>query len=214
MRDSIVFYRSFYDAVKDFSPEDFKKAVSAILDYGLDGIEPESSGIEKTIFILTKPQIDANNRRRENGSKGGRPVTTGEPNNNLDITEEKPNNNQTVTKPEPNVNVNVNDNVNVNANESKRSTNFVPPTRQQVAEYIAEKGYSNVDVERFIDFYSSKGWMVGKNKMKDWKAAVRNWARSESATKPKATANKFNNFNQRSYDFDQLEKQALGAQKG
>ena len=37
-----------------------------------------------------------------------------------------------------------------------------------------------MDPEKFIDFYESKGWMVGKNKMKDWKAAVRTWERSES----------------------------------
>ena len=37
-----------------------------------------------------------------------------------------------------------------------------------------EHGY-NVDAERFVDFYRSKGWLVGKNKMKDWKAAVRSW---------------------------------------
>ena len=43
------------------------------------------------------------------------------------------------------------------------------------------KGKNNVDPARFVDFYSSKGWMVGKNKMKDWKAAVRNWENSNKA---------------------------------
>ena len=58
MRDSVVFYRSFYDAVKDLPPEDFKKSVQAIMGYGLDGIEPETTGIERTVFCLAKPQID------------------------------------------------------------------------------------------------------------------------------------------------------------
>ena len=67
----MVFYRSFYEAVKEFEPEDFKKSVMAIMDYALDGTVPESSGIEKSIYIMAKAQIDANNRRYENGLKGG-----------------------------------------------------------------------------------------------------------------------------------------------
>jgi len=51
---------------------------------------------------------------------------------------------------------------------------FIPPTVQEVAAYCRERGNS-VDPERFTDFYTSKGWMVGKNKMKDWKSAVRTW---------------------------------------
>lgn len=60
-----------------------------------------------------------------------------------------------------------------------KRTAFVPPTHEEVKSYVEEKGYAFFDAERFIDFYTSKGWMVGKNKMKDWKAAVRNWAKSE-----------------------------------
>ena len=51
---------------------------------------------------------------------------------------------------------------------------FSPPSLSEVKEYIDGKNY-HVDAEQFIDFYESKGWMVGKNKMKDWKAAVRTW---------------------------------------
>ena len=50
---------------------------------------------------------------------------------------------------------------------------FVAPSVDQVKEYCQEKGYA-IDPEAYCDFYASKGWMVGKNKMKDWKAAVRN----------------------------------------
>ena len=59
-----------------------------------------------------------------------------------------------------------------------KSTRFVPPTVQEVAEYIAEKNYV-VNAQRFVDFYESKNWFVGKNKMKDWKAAVRSWQSRE-----------------------------------
>ena len=53
---------------------------------------------------------------------------------------------------------------------------FSPPSVDDVREYCREKGY-NVDPERFVDYYTSNGWMVGRNRMKDWKSAVRNWDR-------------------------------------
>jgi len=61
---------------------------------------------------------------------------------------------------------------------------FAPPTLPEVEAYCAERKNS-VDPERFINFYTAKGWMVGKNKMKDWKAAVRTWEKGE---KPKQEA--------------------------
>ena len=60
----------------------------------------------------------------------------------------------------------------------KRSV-FTPPTLEEVKDYVSEKGYS-IDPVKFWNFYESKGWMVGKNKMKKWKAAVANWASSEN----------------------------------
>ena len=98
MRDSVVFYRSFYEAVKNLPPEEFKESVQAILNYGLDSKPPDTQGtIAHTVFSLVKPQIDANNRRYENGCKGGK----SKPNPNQDGTKVEPNPNQTDTKPEP-----------------------------------------------------------------------------------------------------------------
>ena len=72
---------------------------------------------------------------------------------------------------------------------------FAPPTVEDVRVYRDEKGCKNVDPERFVDFYSLKGWMVGKNKMKSWKAAVGTWERSswqsrEAPAQKKYDANK------------------------
>lgn len=175
MRDSVVFYRSFYEAVKALPDKEFVESVKAILDYGLDGVECETPGIAKALFTMARPQIDANNKRYENGKKGGKPKS------NQIITKDVPTDNQTETKVEPNVNVNVKENANVNVKDKgndKQAKRFTPPTPEQVKEYCVDKGY-DIDCERFVDFYESKGWMVGKNKMKDWKAAVRTWTRSQ-----------------------------------
>ena len=73
-RDSFVFYRSFYDALKELnSPEDRNNFLTAICEYAIEGNEIELTGIPKALFILVKPQLDANNRKYENGKRGGRP---------------------------------------------------------------------------------------------------------------------------------------------
>ena len=58
---------------------------------------------------------------------------------------------------------------------------FTPPTLEEVTAYCQERG-NKVDPQTFIDFYSSKGWMIGKNKMKDWKASVRTWESNDKKT--------------------------------
>ena len=55
---------------------------------------------------------------------------------------------------------------------------FVPPTLDEVQAYISENNYI-IDAQKFIDYYQSNGWVVGKTKMKDWKATVRGWERRE-----------------------------------
>jgi hypothetical protein len=56
---------------------------------------------------------------------------------------------------------------------------FTPPTVQELIAYIEEKNYYYIDPKDFIDFYESKNWMVGKNKMSKWKAAASRWHRAE-----------------------------------
>lgn len=68
---------------------------------------------------------------------------------------------------------------------------FKKPTLEEVESYCKERN-NNVDPERFIDFYESKDWMIGKNKMKDWKACIRTW---ENKTKEKIP-NWFNKQNE------------------
>lgn len=69
--------------------------------------------------------------------------------------------------------------------EIKKKRNIIPPQAEWVKEYCKERKNS-VDPEAFMDFYQSKNWMVGKSKMKDWEAAVRNWERNrDNSNKPK-----------------------------
>ena len=109
MRDSVLIYRSFWEALKYLPDKERLEAITAIIDYGLDETEPNVSGTAYALFIMAKPLIDKNNTRYQNGTKSGKSKTKPEPNRN-----------QTGTKPEANVNVNdnVNDKDNVNANDN------------------------------------------------------------------------------------------------
>ena len=63
---------------------------------------------------------------------------------------------------------------NIKKDKKERNSIFTPPSLEDVQAYCKERNNS-VDADNWYDFYLSKGWMVGKNKMKDWKAAVRTW---------------------------------------
>ena len=63
---------------------------------------------------------------------------------------------------------------------------FTPPTLEEVKNYCLERK-NEIDAEQFIDFYESKGWKVGNQKMKDWKAAIRTWERRNNNSKVKTT---------------------------
>lgn len=193
---------SVYEAITDFA------------FFGVDpaGLSP----VGRLAWKLIRPQLEASIRRydacvsngdkgKEFGKLGGRPRKT--PDNN---PKEKP---QTITPTHNplNHNDNVNDNLNENdkgviggkdltpeRNDAPAPTSadkprkvaakrpaFVAPSLQEVKDYIFEKGYT-VDAQRFIYFYESKGWMIGKNKMKDWRAAIRTWTRRPDQT-PKQT---------------------------
>lgn len=91
-REGFVFYRSFYEAINCLKkPVEKWAAMEAIILYALDGIESESSGVADMALAFVKPQIDANNRRYENGKRGGRKPKS------------EPNYNQTETKHEPSI---------------------------------------------------------------------------------------------------------------
>ena len=87
---------------------------------------------------------------------------------------------RTDAKHADNDNDNDNDNDTNNDNNSKRkSKRFSPPTLLEVEDYCFERK-NTVDASKFIDYYTSNGWKVGKNAMKDWRAAVRTWEKTQN----------------------------------
>lgn len=122
-----------------------------------------------------------------------------------------------------NIDNNIKDNIVCGTHTQESSKNvdkkprkiFRPPTTQEVREYCLERG-NDIDAEYFVNFYQSKNWMVGKNKMKDWRACVRTWEiknrqnQKQRATPSSNSNNSFHNFEQRDYDFVELEQRLAG----
>ena len=217
-RDSFIFYGSFYEAISCLDDATRLQCYDAVASYAITGIDPELNGVAKAIFALVKPQIDANNKRYNNGckgaeygKKGGRPVTK----NPIGDNDENPigdtsKNPIGVNDENPKETPNEKENENVNENEKEKEkeneppsetkrekqakekrTRFSAPSVGEVADYCWERK-NNVDPEVFVDFYSSKGWKVGKEPMKDWKACVRTWEKRKCRASPREQPASFN----------------------
>lgn len=121
-------------------------------------------------------------RNRSNGKSGGRPKIndlekpTGLPDANQMESEQKPSGNLNQEPLTTNEELLTKEPV---IKESKKtSSRFAPPSTKEVLDYMTERGYPYPkEAESFVDYYSSNGWKVGKNPMKDWKAATRNWTK-------------------------------------
>ena len=176
--DGFVFFPSYLDAIKDLPDADQLSAFRSLCSYGIYGEEPqEITPVAKAIFILTKPTIDSSKKKyaqaKANGAKGGAPKGN---QNAKKTTEKQPKNNLNKDKDKERDKDSDKDKECIIADKPPRSR-FIPPSVEEVREFCQEKNHS-IDPEKFVDYYTSNGWMVGRNKMKDWKAAVRSWAKN------------------------------------
>lgn len=206
-RKQFTWYRSYYDALKEIPAEEFRAIVLAVCAYALDGEEAELSGVARAIFTLIRPTLEVGRSKAENRSRAEQtPLSTEQDSNKREQTENKRKQTdnkrkQTDNKPEQTRKEKEKEKEREKEKESENDSycsppppsgpkRFVPPTLAEVQSYVAER-QSPVDPQGFIDFYASKGWMVGKTPMKDWKAACRNaetwerWSRKEASALPK-----------------------------
>lgn len=127
MTDSFVFYRSFYESIKEFDAETQLAFLTAVMEYALNENEIPLPVVPKALFTAVKPQLDANRKRKEHGNLGGRPrkdaAETEENKQGFSKTETIgfAKKNHRFSNEKPNVNENVN--VNVNVNEKKMCSN-------------------------------------------------------------------------------------------
>ena len=207
-RNAFLFYRSFYEAAKHLDKEAQADFMMAVCAYSLDGDVPDLSGVAAAMFALVRPTLETSRKKSASGKNGGsKPKASAkqsesreEANGKQNESKTEANAKQDESKAEAIKDIRIKDkgykdkgykeDIDITGKLSgidklggnTRAKRFTPPTLEEVAAYCRERGNS-VSPERFIDYYTSNGWKVGRNPMKDWKAAVRNWEKGE---KPKA----------------------------
>ena len=96
----------------------------------------------------------------------------------------------------PNNGHNNKEDIDINKRENKGQGRFNKPSVQEVAEYCQVRN-NGIDPEEFVAFYESKGWMVGKNPMKDWRSAIITWEKSKKKeSRPRPQQRKESAFSQ------------------
>ena len=157
MRDTTIFYRSFYEAIKELPLENQALIYDAIFSYALDFTEKDLTGICKTVFTLIKPQIDANNKRFENGTKPKtkQKESKTEAKDKQDLSKTEANNNKNNNKK---VNNNKNNNLNVNEN-NKEDGVLQTPLEKKFEEFLEyRKQIKKPVVEKSLQPLKNKLW--------------------------------------------------------
>ena len=201
-KKSFVMYCDYKKHFSLLSPEDQGHLLMAIFDYVESGAEPQLEATPLMAFSFIQAQLDRDlesyretcKRRAEAGRKSGearrakaeateqegtkRTSVHSVQQNEQEGTKRTDNDTDTENENDTENDTDIYNRGNSGESPRKKTTRFVPPTVEEVQAYCNERG-NRVNPEAFVDFYSAKGWMVGKNKMKDWKAAVRTWEKSE-----------------------------------
>ena len=192
MKNSFVLYTDYRQHTALLSVEEKAQLLDAIFAYAA-GEEVELTGMALMAFSFIKAQMDRDEekykaiceKRRIAGKMGGAPKGNSNASKQANTTKDNQKqtkqanatkNNQSQTKQADTDTDTVTDNdtvTDINSGDKPRRS-FQPPTIDEVKDYCWERK-NGIDAQSFIDFYSSKGWMIGKNKMKDWKAAIRTW---------------------------------------
>lgn len=208
MRESLIFYQSFAKAIKKLPEEEQLKALWSIIDYALEDKEPDGEGMHMVVFEMAKPQIDANTERKRNGARGGRPSKGSE-----------------VKLPEKKTDV----------PEKKKEVLLY----KDIVDYLNAKAGKNFKVNErtktFIHARINEGYVlrdfqtVIERKTAEWKGTemdqflrpetlfgtkFESYLNQKAVVSKRAKSTGFSNFEERDYNFEELETKLLGAQDG
>ena len=179
-KEYIPLFLDFNETTQDLSDDECGRLIRAIIEYANDReYEQLLTGAERIAFRFLKGVIDRNQAISEARARAG-----------SSKREQQATNENKSEQPITNI---VKEKEKEKEKEKKK---FVPPTLEEVTAYCNERK-NGVNPQKFIDFYESKGWKVGNQSMKDWKASVRTW---ESGDKKKVIAQQ---YGQRDYSSEQ-----------
>ena len=183
--ESIIFYKSFFEAIENIPENKQLLLYRALFKYYFYNEEPELEDTLKAMFKLMKPNIDnANSRYKasvENGKKGGAPKGNQNARKQPKTTQKQPKNNLNKDK-DYNKDLNKECEYSDENSFSEETTHTIPPipTLDELRSYCIENGMEDFNYEKFYNHYESNGW-INKNgtEIKNWKAKVRYWYKDD-----------------------------------
>ena len=200
-RTQFTFYASYYNAVKQLNRKDQSAVLMAICSYALEEQEPSLTGTARAIFELIKPTLDASRKKAAAGQarRQNKEEAKAKQSESKMETEREQNESKTETETEQTANENKKEKeykkeyeieieneclkeklIKRKSPDGLTRSRFKKPTVAEVVAYCKERN-NGIDGEMFVDYYEANGWHVGKQPMKDWKAAVRTWERRGKA---------------------------------
>ena len=196
-KKTFLMYKSWKSAIDDMSDEDAGRLLKAIYAYQEDGTDVPMGDPIRYVFRIIQERFDADAEEyreklaklAENGKAGGDAKWMAKDGKGWQLPSADSN---CMAKMAESVSVSVSESVSDSVTASAsgsltgtdigKRTRFQRPTVAEVSEYCDER-HNNVDPQHFVDYYDSNGWHVGKNPMKDWKAAVRTWERNSTGNR-------------------------------
>ena len=186
--ESFTMHRSYVNAMRCLPADKQYQFMDMLINYALDGVEPVNDPMFTPMFQLIKPNIDESNRKRNTMNEIKK--LRKHPYQPQDTAQETAQDTaQATTHRNGSGSGSGNGNKSGSGNgkggvegvslqkppvSSESSKRFSPPSVEEVEAYCRERG-NGVNAQKFVDHYAACGWMIGKNRMKDWRAAVRTW---------------------------------------
>ena len=191
----MVYFQIFHDMeelLEAYDDAQRGRILTAMMQYAFHGIDAQFEGVERFVWPCIRQRIDQSAEKlvklRANGARGGlskSKQTEANPSKSKQTEANPSKPKQTEANPSKPKHIKEKEQEQDKEQEHKESVavkrGFTAPTPDDVRQFCKENGITGVDPDRFCDFYTAKGWKVGNSPMKDWHAAVRNWARSDSA---------------------------------
>ena len=181
---SFTFYEDSAQVLMGLTDANAGKIVRAIINARFSGAEPDFNPMMQAVYALLKGQVDRAEKTREARSAGGKKGVSAKAAKSTNIAcnlqgnlqgdlqgdpqGDPQANESTVTLPDQNLTF---------PDRSPTVPGPFPPTTDEVRAYC-EQRKNNIDSEQFVDFYASKGWCVGNQPMRDWKASIRSWEKN------------------------------------
>ena len=203
-KPGVMLYFEMRNVFEELSNEKRGILLSAILDYSEHGIQPDFRGSLRIAWASIQPRLDRDDENdthksqqrryavyvRESKKDGVLPLPYEQWLASLPETSQPETSNDTNRYPTTTATATPTTTATATSTDCcympaagkppRQPQRLIPPTVEEVRAYAAQRG-DFLDPEAFLDYYTANGWKVGRNPMKDWKAAVRTWARKERA---------------------------------